>query len=603
MILTIIVIVFVIGLTMLHALWGLFSGVINVFCSIVAAAIAFGFFGPLTALLAAQGLHPAWTEPSVFVGLFVVALAALRFAADNYIRGNVRLPMLVDWIGGAVCGLFNAQVAVGMLVIGFYMLPMGGTSLMFTRFERVGEVSAGGFAEFKRNSASFLKPDEFVSGMFAWLSSTSLQGGNVVSEEHPNRSFSSVYPDFTQWVFWSGNTVQTESSPTALPKDDAWTRGVTVQQWWRQDSVVARYREAVPSYENRRELGFRPPETYQPGPGRTLLGIRANFNRAAAEQGRSAAHRFRPSMIRLVGAVGDEPAHFIPRVIGGLPVIEPEAHTPRRIVDLDNNITTPPDVEFDLFFDTPDNFEPWFLEYRRHVRTELSAPPAESPPALLGEELTPAADTAAANTPDARPSEPTAGERRGAFGGLEEVIVDRSGFDINTPVRFATSALQDFEADGRAIKTGRAAGFVEQLRGSLGAVNDYWAPAGQRVLVVATRPFAPGSLLGQVANFAGSNTSQYFAATDRGQRYPLRGYYGVVDRDGQPYIEFFYAGDPDSPQGLSFRGMTDFKAIAPEIRRSQGTAEVGLIFHVPPGEVITEVVNQRGQGITGLNFE
>ena len=126
MVLNGIALVLVLGITFYHSLFGLFSGLINVVCSILAVMIAFGFLGPVNELLTGQGLHPGYTEASALVGLFVVSLATLRYLADTLLRGNVRLPMYVDWIGGGLCGLINAQLAVGVLVLGLLLLPFGG---------------------------------------------------------------------------------------------------------------------------------------------------------------------------------------------------------------------------------------------------------------------------------------------------------------------------------------------------------------------------------------------------------------------------------------------------------------------------------------------
>ena len=83
---------------------------INVFCSVISVVVAFGFFEVVNGLITGQiGLHPAYTEPACIVGLFLITFIVLRTLADTYLRGNVKLPAIVDFAGGGVCGLINAQ--------------------------------------------------------------------------------------------------------------------------------------------------------------------------------------------------------------------------------------------------------------------------------------------------------------------------------------------------------------------------------------------------------------------------------------------------------------------------------------------------------------
>ena len=191
----------------------------------------------LNIYLVGQGLHPAYSEPAAFVGLFVVSLALLRYLADTFLRGNVRLPDMADWVGGGLLGFVNAQIAIGVLMIGLLMLPFGGRLMMYSRYSRDAKDRTDqttGFVKFHRsNIGFFLMPDEFTVGLFNLLAGGSLHGGNIVDEAHPERTFKSVYPDFTEWVFWSGNTVQHESSPSVYKDDagDGFERGLSVESW------------------------------------------------------------------------------------------------------------------------------------------------------------------------------------------------------------------------------------------------------------------------------------------------------------------------------------------------------------------------------------
>ena len=173
MVLNICALLFVLGITFMHSLFGLFSGIINVFCTITALAVAFGCAEPLTrAVTGNVPVPPEYVVPAALVLLFVVTLLVLRTLADNVVRGNVRVPMYVDWAGGAVCGFINAQICVGVIVLGFLLLPWGGRVMMYSRQERDPENtinSETGRVEFHTNPL-WLRSDQFTTGLFSLLS-------------------------------------------------------------------------------------------------------------------------------------------------------------------------------------------------------------------------------------------------------------------------------------------------------------------------------------------------------------------------------------------------------------------------------------------------
>ncbi len=60
MILNIIALVLILGITFMHSIFGLFSGLINVFCAIAAAVVALGCFEAVNDLVTSEmGLHPS----------------------------------------------------------------------------------------------------------------------------------------------------------------------------------------------------------------------------------------------------------------------------------------------------------------------------------------------------------------------------------------------------------------------------------------------------------------------------------------------------------------------------------------------------------------
>ena len=116
---------FVIGITAMQAMHGLFSGMIMVMCSIVAAVVALGFFEPLNDFASQYIKHPNYAAPGVLVASFLLTLIILRLVADSLLRGNIRLPRYLDLGGSIACGFVSAQIVVGILMMGLLMLPLG----------------------------------------------------------------------------------------------------------------------------------------------------------------------------------------------------------------------------------------------------------------------------------------------------------------------------------------------------------------------------------------------------------------------------------------------------------------------------------------------
>ena len=598
MILNVFALLFVLGITFVHSLFGVYSGLINVFCCITAMSVAFGYAEPLNHLLTAQvsALPPTYTEPLVFVLLFVITLAVLRTLTDTFMRGNVRVPMYIDWIGGGICGFVIAQICVGVMVLGFLMLPWGGRVMMFSRYERSTDNqvdSETGRVEFAHNGL-WLSSDAFTVGLFNLLSGGSLKG---------TTHFAEVYPDYPEWVFWSGNTVQAESFTAPLRDGgDGFKDGLKVEKWWEQTaklpSEMLRYRPQVPT----KDVPKPPyePREYKLRSGHHLVGVRLALTNASADRDKTTAyHRFRPSMIRLVGDIerpdgSRDPKHYIPQILGGA---DPSVGNNLRIVDLDTNIGLPAggDTKIDAYFEVADGFKPRFVEYRRHARA-----------AVLQSSLAKAAPT------DRIAAAPVAGgegadRATGAARFIDTVNREFSGERDLLPFAMKADKLRgtlDVELEGTQLVSGHLTGDRSALAATEAqaenSVKAFKLPEGKRLFQLQTKPRQAASLPGQAMNFAGSIVNQYQAFDSQGNAYFLAGYYAIVEREGQPFVELFYTPDPE---GTGFRGQLDFKTSG--VRKAlqdQDDAVLGLLFLVAPGSEIVAVGSQGGRVEFGDSF-
>jgi len=584
----IIVLVLVLAITFMHSVFGFYSGLINVFCTVTAVLVAFGFFEALNAYLTSFGLHPAYTEPACLIGLFIITVVVLRTLADNYIRGNVRVPMAVDWGGAAICGFINAQLFVGTLAIGVLMLPLRnpetGTVLQFARFERnpdERDFDHPELAYFQRNHL-WTRADEFTVAVVELIS-----GGSLRSKT----TFASVYPDFTAAVFFSTNTVQPESTPSPYrdkKMGDGFEKGLRVEQWWEQRDPIsdARYRKQVPT--PRRANPDYKRTTFQPAAGKKLLAVALRLDRSAADRSQGGArHLFRPTMIRLVGQTRGQYQQYVPRVLANA---DPRIGGQPRVVDFDNNFSLPgagrPRIY--AYFEVDEDFQPSFIEYRRHARAALAAANRlEEPPEL---------QLALGGVSGERDRAGRSGGKR-TFG---QVLESHSGDNSRLPFPMARRALQgagDVRLDGDKLASGRVFGLRSRLEhaGEGPKVDEFKVPPGRRLIQVRYKPKQARTIVGDVFNYV-AQLNQYRIVAANGDTFDLAGYYAIVRRPNGEYIELFYAGGPDEPTSAGYRHMLDFKNLERHEINEQDDTVIGLLFLVPPDTEFRRVENQAGDG-------
>ncbi|TWT45896.1 hypothetical protein RAS1_23320 [Phycisphaerae bacterium RAS1] len=580
MLLNLIALVLVLAVTMVNSIFGLYSGLLNGFASIVSMCLALGFWEWMTAFTTANfGLSANYMGPVCLIGTYAVSLLIFRAVMDNYIRGNVRVPTYADWVGGGVCGFIIAQVSVGILVLGFLMLPLGGRVMMFSRYERVE--GGDGPAQFERHNL-WLKSDAFAVGLFNMLSGGSLRG---------ETAFASVYPDFPEWVFWSGNTVQSESSPAPMrsSSDDGFKDGIKVVSWWPQkDGFEARYRQKLPTWQEPEPLMSR--VAYKAPDGKQLFGVRLDLMRAAGESdGVGVAHRFRPTMIRLVAERNGDTRQYPARILSGA---DTKIGNALRIVDLDNNfaVNAGESTRLDAFFEVDEGYSPVFVEYRRHARAELAmGTRAEAPPKDHLAKLT--ASTVAAKG-DSGSGAKGSGITRFVDGFLRGDSGDREDLPIRPLIERVRSA--DIEVREDRLVSGRISGSRSNLeQGDGPRIERMQVPEDKRLMYVATKTKKAATLAGSVFNYVGGNVNQYWAMDKNSERYPLAGYIAVVKRNREDFMELFFTPNPAES---GFRSMLDMKAVTPR-ELEDDEAKLILIFVVNPGCTIYRVENQAGQGI------
>lgn len=574
------------AITFMHSMFGLFSGLINVLCTIVAMCVAFGFYTPLNDWMAKDmEFSPAYSEPIALMMLFFVTLLALRSLADQFIRGNVHINQYADWGGGAVCGFVNGQIAVGMLAIGSGMLPLGDRVMMFQRYERSNTTQAEHekVADFKRNTL-WLRSDEFATGLFSILSSGSLRS---------DVQFATVYPNFTDAMWYSNNTVQPQNMPVPYrdKRNGDGNNALKLDSWWEvKGPLEARYREEVPT-----ERVGRPqmsPMSFKAASGMKIIGVRLTLGAAAADKNQtSKLHLFRASTLRLVGKRGDDTTQYTPIALAGHD--KELAAGAIRVVDLDTNVSMEgSDQTIDVYYEVPDDFMPSFVEYKRHARTAMNTGPAKAAPGELVKATTPSA---------------TGGPSRG--GAPQFFWEGNSGVNFALPFEFGADELkrgsgQDLRIESDKLAFGRIFGRKEafEAQPNKNIVKDFAAPDGWRLVQIKYNPKKAASIVGDVFNYA-ARLNQYKVVDNNGNSYLMVGYWAVVKRGGKDFFEIYYDWSNDGGQtgpGAANHSMLDFKEIsANEYNADDST--VTLLFLVKSNSQLTKLENQKGES-KDINF-
>ena len=130
---------FILGMGYMWLSYGLFSAFIHLIAVICAGALALAIWEPFTlGVLMDLNAHLAWG-----VGLLAplgILLLLIRVGTDKAVPDGIKLPRLVDTIGGAVFGLISGVLTAGLIVIGLGFLPLAPGTIGVRSYE-IGRAS------------------------------------------------------------------------------------------------------------------------------------------------------------------------------------------------------------------------------------------------------------------------------------------------------------------------------------------------------------------------------------------------------------------------------------------------------------------------------
>lgn len=596
--------VLVLAVTFFQGLQGLFSSVIMCVLTILCAGLAFGtyenvYYGFLFERMPNHG------EAVALVAIFSISLLLLRTAADNVLKGNMVLPVLVDRIGGGALGLVSALIIVGMIQIGFQMLPFDESFLGFNRFSPVSATTQKDITEEElKNTAPsaiawprsnlLFNPDGFTVKIVSLLSDGALRGAN---------RFSDVYPDFTGQMQNARNGTQRESNRVAMI-----STGIEAS-----DPVYylvppgKMIRPIVPPPGTSREDAKASNSPSDPPPGGyEWRAYRMALRRAALDS--DGQVRFRGPQVRIVGEYRGTIVEY------GLKAVQRESD-PDTYVQLfrskvmgrdefcDVNRAPAGDASpYEFVFEVPTDFKAHFIEFKRTARADASkvardtdektdagkkgGKPSTKKP--QGNKKPDNKTTDSGNTGGGDTQKPKTPDR------VSGISVDEKKTHFGDKLPIALTAYDaTAEVKNKKLMGGKFAVRVADQKGDgPNAITSFDVPDGHQLLFVPVEEMDPKSTLGQAMGFAVRETPSVRLIHSKGEERPV-GRYAVADVNGEFWLEIQYQNEQERDANAA---LPDFTKLSHRILTQSGTDYVYL-FLVPSGAQANALRRGRGEQI------
>lgn len=615
MLFSIVIALMVILVTAFWTYQGFFSSLLMFFCAVVSSMLAFGFYENLNSVWA-ESLNPMVGYPLAFMLIFLVSLLILRLATDKFITGNVRLPVYLDRAGAGVVGLFNGLVIVGMALVAIQMLPIG--SSVFG-FERV-VASANGSIE-KKNF--LFKPDNFTVGLASMLSNGRF-GGETPLER--------AKPDMLMDLYSSRANPQPEER-MYLPEDC-----LKVYSYW-ESPQIDEVSQRVEGDSLVREFTSREPSN----PGSKFLVFRIRVDASAAKE--AAEIRFRTTQFRLFGPPpsADGTTSSDPEVYFACGLSDIYTHKEHGLTKVSEAQTTRlvrfgPQTDFilgpnqtgiigdrqgkegldfvsgykfDVAFEVPAVFSPWYLEFKRGPRVELTQKMfKEQIPdyaSIAGGRKVEATEEATAKDDDkkddsksdsSKDDEPKKAEVGKAPGGATHVAnAISAGTGAFATIPFPLDEENNVvRGAARGGKLGECHFFIEipDPPPSDGKLKEFDVPGGKKMVQIGADKNDAYSIFGKALNYATNVAAQIYITDEGGNNYYAIGVYSAAPMNGKMVLEIQYHPEAEVPERCLAKPQ---KVTANTLRDTpEDQRKFGYLFLVDPGVKIVSFSAGARQG-------
>ncbi len=177
----------IVGLVLLVGYWwanqGVFSALLHLLCVIVAGALAFAFWEPITVGLLLRGSNfDVFAWGVTLVVFFAVALFVLRLATNRLIPANLNLPHWANLIFGFPLGLAAGVLSIGIAVIGSGFIQSQSVILGYSGVTRT-QANAGVISH--DGGAMWLPVHTWTVDFYSWLSVTSMSTSQPMRHYYP----------------------------------------------------------------------------------------------------------------------------------------------------------------------------------------------------------------------------------------------------------------------------------------------------------------------------------------------------------------------------------------------------------------------------------
>jgi hypothetical protein len=162
---------------------GFFSALIHLVCTVIAGAVAFGVWEPLSYWILesapTSGVGSHLTGMAWGIGLIVpfgLTLAILRLVVDKMLPANVVISQQLNYVGGGLCGILAGVLTAGIVATGlsFFRIPEFSPSL---RYANQGNLERAG--------ALWVPVDKLTGRFYGMLSETSFRTSEPLARWHP----------------------------------------------------------------------------------------------------------------------------------------------------------------------------------------------------------------------------------------------------------------------------------------------------------------------------------------------------------------------------------------------------------------------------------
>lgn len=601
--------VLILAITFYQGLLGLFTAFINCTLTILAAALAFGLYEKVyyDQLITRQ---PDAGRAIAVMAIFIISLMVMRVIVDLIVKENMKFPMAVDRAGGGIFGFITAMVIIGTLSVSVQMLPFPYEWLGFSRYvmynsnsgeavsltpEQETETEADMLAKLRMSEVNFvrkslwLSPDSFTLGLVSLLSENALTGGE---------SFGRVHPNLLDALFWQRFSQHGQKAMLARNRD-----AIKILTAWElpEDRLYVATAEVG---GDRNTPGRQ--ALYEPGDietelraGHRWLAVQAELTADASDDGTN--FRFNPGQVRLVTkpeAGHNESYPLVGVNAMGENVIDP----PDKFSDLHYRVYPGQTIQFpsgfiNFVFEIPEDAEPWFVEFRGTARAEVPPISEETPvPRFAPGGMAEWKDRQQNKSGGGSNAQGTSGTREpaganGRKGRISRVHSNLEGsfFGEELPFKLTNYTAEGLENRGDTITGGRVIARLDEnddpVEGTSPTLNRLSVPSGRRLLHLSVTRLQPGSLFGQVRDFAAQNNN-VSVKTAGGQEYPAVGVYAIATVGSERLFELHFVS---AEARMSSAGVPKLEKI--NRRNLRNDYEMYYLFEVPPGERVVTFVN------------